>query len=254
MGQKYKVEIIEGFPASEPISLYRQGDFVDLCRGPHVPATGRLDAFKLTSVAGAYWRGDARNEQLQRLYGTAWATKQDLDAYLKRVEEAKQRDHRRLGQVLDLFSHPPDRARGRRSSTRKGAIVYNTLVDYVRTLYRRYGYTEVITPLVYKTELWKTSGHYDAFREDMFLMQARRRRVRREADELPRPLLSVRDDEALVPRPADPLSPTSAGSTASSRRARCRGSRASARSRRTTPTSTAPRSSSTARSTPSSRW
>jgi len=170
MGQKYKVEIIEGFPAGEPISLYRQGDFVDLCRGPHVPATGRLDAFKLTSIAGAYWRGDSRNEQLQRLYGTAWATKPDLDAYLKRVEEAKQRDHRRLGQVLDLFSIHPI-APGAPFFHPKGAIVYNTLVEYVRTLYRRYGYTEVITPLVYKTELWKTSGHYDAFREDMFLMK-----------------------------------------------------------------------------------
>src|SRR6185436_8941882 len=170
MGQKYKVEIIEGFPAGETISLYRQGDFVDLCRGPHVPSTGKLDAFKLTSIAGAYWRGDARNEQLQRLYGTAWATKQDLDAYLKRVEEAKQRDHRRLGQVLDLFSIHPI-APGSPFFHPRGAIVYNTLVEYIRRLYARYGYTEVITPLLYKTELWKTSGHYDAFREDMFLVQ-----------------------------------------------------------------------------------
>jgi threonyl-tRNA synthetase len=171
MGQKYKVEIIEGLPAGEPISLYRQGDFVDLCRGPHVPSTGRLEAFKLTSIAGAYWRGDARNEQLQRLYGTAWATKQDLDAYLKRVEEAKQRDHRRVGQALDLFSiHPV--APGAPFFHPKGAIVYNTLVDYVRRLYARYGYSEVITPLVYKTELLKTSGHYEAFRDGMFLMQA----------------------------------------------------------------------------------
>jgi threonyl-tRNA synthetase len=170
MGQKYKVEIIEGFPAGEVISLYRQGDFVDLCRGPHVPATGRLEAFKLTSIAGAYWRGDARNEQLQRLYGTAWATKQDLDAYLKRVEEAKQRDHRRLGQALDLFSFNP-LAPGSPFFHPKGAIVYNTLVDYVRGLYGRYGYTEVITPLIYKTELWKKSGHYEAFHDDMFLMK-----------------------------------------------------------------------------------
>jgi threonyl-tRNA synthetase len=170
MGQKYKVEIIEGFPAGETISLYRQGDFVDLCRGPHVPSTGRLEAFKLTSIAGAYWRGDARNEQLQRLYGTAWATKQDLDAYLKRVEEAKLRDHRRLGQVLDLFSLHPI-APGSPFFHPRGAVVYNTLVDYIRRLYARYGYTEVITPLLYKTELWKTSGHYEAFREDMFLVQ-----------------------------------------------------------------------------------
>src|SRR5262245_31180479 len=170
MGQKYKVEIIEGFPAGETISLYRQGDFVDLCRGPHVPATGRREAFKLTSIAGAYWRGDARNEQLQRLYGTAWATKQDLDAYLKRVEEAKQRDHRRLGQALDLFSIHPI-APGSPFFHPRGAVVYNALIEYVRQLYARYGYTEVITPLVYKTDLWKTSGHYEAFRDDMFLMR-----------------------------------------------------------------------------------
>jgi threonyl-tRNA synthetase len=171
MGQKYKVEIIEGFPAGEPISLYRQGDFVDLCRGPHVPSTGRLEAFKLTSIAGAYWRGDARNEQLQRIYGTAWATKADLDAYLKRVEEAKQRDHRRVGQALDLFSiHPV--APGAPFFHPKGTVVYNALVEYVRRLYARYGYSEVITPLVYKTDLLKTSGHYEAFRDGMFLMQA----------------------------------------------------------------------------------
>ncbi len=170
MSQKYKVEIIEGFPTGETISLYRQGDFVDLCRGPHVPSTGRLDAFKLTSIAGAYWRGDARNEQLQRLYGTAWASKPDLDAYLKRVEEAKQRDHRRLGQVLDLFSLHPI-APGSPFFHPRGAIVYNTLIEYIRRLYARYGYTEVITPLLYKTELWKTSGHYEAFHDDMFLVQ-----------------------------------------------------------------------------------
>ena len=170
MNQKYKVEIIEGFPAGETISLYRQGDFVDLCRGPHVPSTGRLDAFKLTSIAGAYWRGDAKNEQLQRLYGTAWATKPDLDAYLKRVEEAKQRDHRRLGQVLDLFSLHPI-APGSPFFHPRGAIVYNRLIEYIRRLYARYGYTEVITPLLYKTELWKTSGHYEAFHDDMFLVE-----------------------------------------------------------------------------------
>jgi threonyl-tRNA synthetase len=168
MGEKYKVEIIEGIP--EPtVSLYRQGEFVDLCRGPHVPSTGRLAAFRLTSVAGAYWRGDARNEQLQRIYGTAWASKEDLDAYLRRLEEAKQRDHRRLGQQLDLFSLHPI-APGSPFFHPRGAVVYNTLVQYVRSLYARYGYSEVITPLIYKTDLWKTSGHYDAFRDDMFLM------------------------------------------------------------------------------------
>jgi len=170
LGEHYKVEIIEGI-ADDTVSLYRQGEFVDLCRGPHVPSTGRLKAFKLTSVAGAYWRGDARNEMLQRIYGTAWANPADLDAYVKRVEEAKQRDHRRLGQQLDLFSLHPI-APGSPFFHPRGAVIYNTLVQYIRSLYDRYGYTEVITPLIYKTELWKTSGHYEAFRDDMFLMVA----------------------------------------------------------------------------------
>jgi threonyl-tRNA synthetase len=168
MGEHYKVEIIEGIP-DERVSLYRQGDWVDLCRGPHVPSTAAVKAFKLTSVAGAYWRGDSRNEQLQRIYGTAWASRKDLDAYLKRVEEAKQRDHRRLGPALDLFSLHPI-APGSPFFHPKGTIIYNRLIEYIRELYARYGYSEVVTPLIYKTDLWKTSGHYEAFRDDMFLM------------------------------------------------------------------------------------
>jgi threonyl-tRNA synthetase len=168
MGETYKVEIIEGI-AEENVSLYRQGDWVDLCRGPHVPSTAAIKAFKLTSIAGAYWRGDSRNEQLQRIYGTAWANRKDLDAYLKRIEEAKQRDHRRLGPALDLFSLHPI-APGSPFFHPKGAILYNLLVQYIRGLYSRYGYSEVVTPLIYKTELWKTSGHYEAFHDDMFLM------------------------------------------------------------------------------------
>ncbi|MFM8412356.1 MAG: threonine--tRNA ligase [Alphaproteobacteria bacterium] len=171
MGEKYKAEIIGSIPAGEDVSLYGQGDFVDLCRGPHVPSTGRLGAFKLTHVAGAYWRGDERNEMLQRVYGTAWADRAALDEHLALVEEARKRDHRRLGPALDLFSlhsispgipffHP------------RGTIVYNQLVAYVRSLYERYGYTEVVTPLIYKTELFKTSGHYDSYRDDMFLLRA----------------------------------------------------------------------------------
>jgi len=169
MGEHYKVEIIEGIP-DDTVSLYHQGDFVDLCRGPHVPSTGRIAAFRLTSLAGAYWRGDARNAQLQRIYGTAWANGKDLEAYLARVEEAKQRDHRRLGQALDLFSLHPI-APGSPFFHPKGAVVYNLLVQFVRSLYGRYGYSEVITPLVYKTELYKTSGHYELFKDDMFLLQ-----------------------------------------------------------------------------------
>ena len=168
MGEHYKVEIIE--QVADPIGIYHQGEFQDLCRGPHVPSTGKIGAFKLTSLAGAYWRGDSRNEQLQRIYGTAWASQKDLDAHLKRIEEAKQRDHRRLGQALDLYSIHPI-APGSPFFHPRGAVVYNTLIDYVRKLYGRYGYSEVVTPLVYKTDLWKTSGHYEAFKGDMFLMQ-----------------------------------------------------------------------------------
>jgi len=169
MGEHYKVEIIEGLPEAT-VSLYRQGEFVDLCRGPHVPSTGRIPAFRLTSVAGAYWRGDSKNEMLQRIYGTAWATEKDLEAYLKRIEEAKQRDHRRVGVALDLFSIHPI-APGAPFFHPKGAIVVNALIDYVRGLYARYGYTEVITPLVYRTDLYKTSGHYELFKDDMYLIR-----------------------------------------------------------------------------------
>jgi threonyl-tRNA synthetase len=169
LGETYKVEIIEGIDA-DTVSLYRQGDWIDLCRGPHVPSTGSLKAFKLTSIAGAYWRGDSRNEQLQRIYGTAWANKKDLEAYLKRIEEAKLRDHRRLGPALDLFSLHPI-APGSPFFHPKGTIIYNILIQYMRDLYKRYGYAEVVTPLIYKTDLWKTSGHYEAFHDDMFLMQ-----------------------------------------------------------------------------------
>ena len=168
MGEDYKVQIIEGIP-EDRVSLYRQGDWVDLCRGPHVPSTAAVKAFKLTSIAGAYWRGDSRNEQLQRIYGTAWANRKDLDAYLKRIEEAKQRDHRRLGPALDLFSLHPI-APGSPFFHPKGTVIYNLLVEYIRGLYGRYGYSEVVTPLIFKTDLWKTSGHYEVFRDDMFLM------------------------------------------------------------------------------------
>src|SRR5205814_2040584 len=136
MGEHYKVEIIEGIP-EETVSLYQQGEFVDLCRGPHVPSTGRIPAFRLTGLAGAYWRGDARNEQLQRIYGTAWASAKDLEGYLQRVEEAKQRDHRRLGQALDLFSLHPI-APGSPFFHPHGAVVYHLLVEFVRALYARY--------------------------------------------------------------------------------------------------------------------
>ena len=138
MGEDYKVEIIEGIPGDEAISLYQQGDFLDLCRGPHVPSTGRLGAFKLTRVAGAYWRGDENNVMLQRIYGTAFSDKKELKAHLARLEEAKKRDHRKLGPALDLFSLHPI-APGIPFFHARGTTIYNTLVEYVRRLYARYG-------------------------------------------------------------------------------------------------------------------
>ena len=168
MGEDYKVMIIEGIP-DERVSLYRQGEFVDLCRGPHVPSTGWLKAFKLTSIAGAYWRGDERNEMLQRIYGTAWASREQLEAHLARLEEAKRRDHRRLGRELDLFTFDPV-APGSPFFHPKGAIVYNQLVDYIRALYHRFGYEEVITPQILDVELWHRSGHYENFKDDMFFL------------------------------------------------------------------------------------
>ncbi|HYC23812.1 MAG TPA: threonine--tRNA ligase [Candidatus Bathyarchaeia archaeon] len=170
IGEKFKVEIIEGI-ADESVSLYSQGEFTDLCRGPHVPSTGRLGAFKLTHVAGAYWRGDERNPMLQRIYGTAFADQKSLDEHLALLEEARKRDHRRLGPALDLFSLHAI-APGIPFFHAKGTVLYNTLVAYIRELYGRYGYTEVITPLLYKTEIFKQSGHYDNYRDDMFLLTA----------------------------------------------------------------------------------
>jgi threonyl-tRNA synthetase len=172
-GEHYKAEIIAGLP-DQRVGLYRQGEFVDLCRGPHVARTGAHRAFKLTGVAGAYWRGDERNEMLQRIYGTAFASKDALEEYLARVEEAKRRDHRKLGRELDLFSFDPV-APGSPFFHPKGAVVYNLLIDYVRSLYRRYGYDEVITPQVLDVELWKRSGHYDNYRENMFFTQLEER-------------------------------------------------------------------------------
>ncbi len=167
MGEYYKVEILSGIPDGR-VSLYRQGDWMDLCRGPHVPATGYLRAFKLTSVAGAYWRGDERNAMLSRIYGTAFARKEALEEHLKLLELARARDHRKLGREMGLFLFDPV-SPGSPFFLPKGAIIYNALVDYMRRLYRRYGFDEVITPQVFRNELWHTSGHWDNFRENMFL-------------------------------------------------------------------------------------
>src|SRR5438067_5998715 len=167
LGEKYKVEIIQGIPGDEALSVYRQGEWFDLCRGPHVPSTGRLGAFKLTSVAGAYWRGDERNAMLQRIYGTAWADKEELDKHLQQMEQARARDHRKLGKELELFmfSHF---APSMPIFLPKGAVIYNELVNFVREFYKRDGYSEVVTPLIWDTELFKISGHYDNYKENMF--------------------------------------------------------------------------------------
>ena len=166
MGEDYKVEILSGIP-DETVSLYRQGDWVDLCRGPHLPNTGLIQAFKLTSVAGAYWRGDERNEMLQRIYGTAFPSRKQLKEHLALLEEARKRDHRKLGKELDLFSFHPA-APASPFFHPKGAFVYNALVEYMRSLYRRYGYEEVITPQIFDAGLWHRSGHYDHYKDNMY--------------------------------------------------------------------------------------
>ena len=168
--QPYKQEIIDGIPEGDSLYTLQHGPFKDLCGGIHVEQSGQVAAFKLLSVAGAYWRGDERNPMLQRIYGTAWESQEALDGYLEMLEEAERRDHRRLGRELDLFLFDPI-APASPFFLPKGAVVYGQLVSYVRGLYQRYGYQEVITPEIYSTDLWKRSGHYDHYLENMFLIQ-----------------------------------------------------------------------------------
>lgn len=175
-GEFYKAEIIASIPEGETISLYRQGDFVDLCRGPHVPNTGKLKAFKLTKVAGAYWRGDARNEQLQRIYGTAWPDKKALETYLKQLEEAEKRDHRRLGVQLDLF-HFEEVAPGSVFWHPKGWWIFQTLIAYMRERQEQAGYVEINTPDVMDRVLWERSGHWQNYHDHMFVTQTEDERV-----------------------------------------------------------------------------
>src|SRR5262245_33292635 len=167
MGEKYKAEIIASIPEKETISLYGQGNWIDLCRGPHVPSTGKLKTFKLMRVAGAYWRGDSKNEMLQRIYGTAWGKKEDQDAYLKMLEEAEKRDHRTLGTQLDLFHMQPE-APGLVFWHPKGWAIWQQVEQYMRRVYRENGYHEVRGPQILDVELWKRTGHWDNFRENMF--------------------------------------------------------------------------------------
>src|SRR6516165_8606333 len=171
MGEHYKAEIIASIPSDEPISLYAEGDFIDLCRGPHVPSTGKLKVFKLMKVAGAYWRGDSNNEMLQRIYGTAWANKDDLAAYLHRIEEAEKRDHRRIGKQLDLF-HVGDEAPGMVFWHPKGWTIWQQVEQYMRRVYQDNGYQEVRGPQILSRALWEKSGHWQNFRESMFTTES----------------------------------------------------------------------------------
>jgi threonyl-tRNA synthetase len=167
MGEKYKAEIIESIPKGEQISLYREGEFVDLCRGPHVPSTGKLKVFKLMKVAGAYWRGDHRNEMLQRVYGTAFAKKEELDTYLHQLEEAEKRDHRKLGKALDLF-HMQDNAPGMVFWHPKGWTIWQQVEQYLRRVYLESGYQEVKCPQILDRSLWEASGHWEHYKDNMF--------------------------------------------------------------------------------------
>jgi len=171
LGEEYKVRIIQDIPENETLTIYEQNDFADLCRGPHVPSTGMLKAFKLTKVSGAYWRGDSNNEMLQRIYGTAFKDKKSLDEYLKNLEEAEKRDHRKLAKTMDLF-HLQEEAPGMIFWHPNGWAIYNTIKKYIANKVAENGYEEVVTPQIVDLELWKKSGHWENFSEEMFTLQA----------------------------------------------------------------------------------
>ncbi len=171
IGEEYKAKIIEAIPADDVLTLYQQGDFIDLCRGPHVPSTGKLKAFKLTKLAGAYWRGDSNNEMLQRIYGTAWTDKKSLEDYLKRIEEAEKRDHRKLGKALDLF-HFQEEAPGMVFWHPNGWAIYKQIKEYISERIENDGYQEVVTPQLVDLDLWRKSGHWGMFNEEMFTVES----------------------------------------------------------------------------------
>jgi threonyl-tRNA synthetase len=171
IGEKYKAEIISSIPAEQGISLYREGDFIDLCRGPHVPSTGKLKVFKLMKVAGAYWRGDSKNEMLQRIYGTAWAKKEDQEAYLHMLEEAEKRDHRHLGTQLDLF-HLQQEAPGMVFWHPKGWAIWQQVEQYMRRVYQDNGYQEIRCPQILDKSLWERSGHWENYKDNMFMTES----------------------------------------------------------------------------------
>jgi len=171
IGEKYKAEIIESIPADQVLSLYKQGDFTDLCRGPHVPSTGKLKVFKLMKIAGAYWRGDSKNEMLQRVYGTAWAKKEDLEQYLTMLEESEKRDHRKIGKQLDLF-HMQDEAPGMVFWHPKGWTLWQSIEQYMRRVLNAHGYQEIRTPQIMDRVLWEKSGHWQNYKDNMFTTES----------------------------------------------------------------------------------
>ena len=222
--EPYKAELVD--TAEGDISLYTQGEFTDLCRGPHLQDSKPIKAVKLTSLAGAYWRGDEKNKQLTRIYGTAFYSQADLDAHLERLEQAKTRDHRRLGLQLDLF-HFDEHSPGSPFWHPKGMAICNALEELRRRENARRGYSEVKTPLIYDKALWVTSGHWEKFRENMFLIPIdEEQHLRDQADELPRAHAALRQRAAQLPRPAAPVR---RGGAAPSQRARRRAARAHAR-------------------------
>ncbi len=204
LGEHYKAEIIAGIPADEDVSLYREGAFEDLCRGPHVPSTGKLKHFKLMKVAGAYWRGDHRNEMLQRIYGTAWATKEELQQYLHRLEEAEKRDHRKLGRELDLF-HLDEHAPGLVFWHPKGWTLWQQVEQYMRAVYRDNGYLEVKGPQILDQTLWEKTGHWGKYRENMFVTESEKRDYALKPMNCPGHILIFKPGHQELPRPAAAL-------------------------------------------------
>ena len=204
LGEHYKVELVKAIPEDQKITLYTQGDFTDLCRGPHVPSTGVLKVHKLMKVAGAYWRGDSKNEMLQRIYGTAFATKDELKAYLHMLEEAARRDHRKLGKDMDLF-HIQEEAPGMIFWHAKGWALWQVIEQYMRSIYRDNGYQEVKAPQLLDRSLWEKSGHWAKYRSNMFTTESENRIYALEADELPGSHPDLQERAPLLPRSADPL-------------------------------------------------
>jgi threonyl-tRNA synthetase len=239
LGEHYKAEIIASIPSNEDVSLYREGAFEDLCRGPHVPSTGKLKFFKLMKVAGAYWRGDHRNEMLQRIYGTAWATKDELQQYLTMLEEAEKRDHRKLGRELDLF-HIDEHSPGTVFWHPKGWTVWQEVEQYMRRVYRDNGYQEVKGPQILDKTLWEKTGHWDKYRENMFTTESEKRDYALKPMNCPGHILIFK--QGIKSYRDLPLRYGEFGNaTAMSPRVACTASCACAASRRTTATSSAPR-------------